>query len=849
MNKLRVVPPSPEVTERLYQEFIHSGKPLGLTFNQFLQVNDSGNHSDHVHGMDDGLEVNATEGGPDLIRVPSTKIDGSLKVIVLLVDFSDREGTRPVSFYENLLFAKGTNGTGSMRDYFQEVSLNKVDVNGSVHGWFRMPEPYSYYHNGKSGTKGQYPRNARRMAEHAVLGAITAGVRFDPALDLNGDGAINALFIVHAGDGAEHYDKSDSRRYQNIWSHKWGLGNPINVGNNLMATTYLTVPQMPSVGLCAHELGHLAFQWDDFYDPNYGDDGKAWDGSGEWDLMAGGSWNDSGRSPAHPAALHKVQHDWVELDVVNSSQQLTLDPYTSTSGKVIKIVSKKYSSSQYLLLENRTRQGFDSHLPGEGLLVWRVDEVKQQFTPEKPALYLVQADGRHELARAGDSNSGDTGDPFPGSSGRTFLNDSGKISTTFPDGDESGVSLKNITRDSASGRITLDVEIEGTRPPDEEKQDIVVKESTPNKAIPDADNNGVKDSIRIDEDGGVQQIAVFVDIEHTYIGDLHVELTSPTRQKAMLHDNSGRSSKNINKIYRSTSLESLAGMVDTPINGEWILRVIDSVSNDTGTLKKWGLEITVNNNTSSIKEEKNPNSAIPDNNPTGVSSIVKISQGGVVRSAKVSIDITHTFRGDLRVELVHPTGEVLLLHNKEGGGDDDLKKTYESQTDNVLSRLIGKAVRGEWILRVSDLVGQDTGTLNSWSLEIELAPDLKPIIEKTLSPALQIPDNDQSGVGDSVKIDESGTLQSIEVSVGITHSFTGDLRVELVAPSGQLVTLQKETGVRAKDLNLKLDSNTSDILKLFIGQPIQGVWVLRVMDLAGADTGTLNSWGIKLYYV
>jgi immune inhibitor A len=847
VNKLHKVSPSPEATERLYREFVDSGKPLDLTFHQFLEVNGFANHSEHVHGMDDGIRVGAAGEGPDLIRVPPVKVQGSLKVLVLLVDFSDQEGTRPISYYEKLLFSKSLSGTGSMRDYYREVSLNKVNVSGSVHGWFRMPRPYSYYHNNESGTgEHSYPRNSQRMAEHAVQAAVDAGVNFDPKLDLSGDGGINALFIVHAGYGAEKFDLRDKRKLENIWSHKWVLREPINVGNNLKATTYLTVPQAASVGLCAHELGHLAFQWEDFYDPNYGRDGKAWDGSGVWDLMAGGSWNGGGSSPAHPAALHKIQHDWVELELVKTSSHLTLEPYTPTSGKVIKIVSKKYSPSQYLLLENRTKQGFDSQLPGEGLLVWRVDENKQQFAPEKPALYLIQADGRHELARVGDLNAGDRGDPFPGDSGITYLNDSGHISTTFPDGDDSGVFLKNITRDPVSGVIDLEVEIEGT---EGNQQEIVFKEAEPKKAIPDADENGTTNSIRIGKEGGVQKIAVFVDIEHSYIGDLSVVLVSPTGQKAILHNNSGGPANNLKKIYHSSQLDSLAKMIDAPVKGDWTLSVVDSVANDVGILKKWGLEISITHDSPTIKHKKEINLPIPDNNPTGISSAVKVSRRGIVRSIKVFVEIDHEAKGDLRVELVHPTGEVSILHNKEGEKNKNLKKTFESEYHESLSRFIGKAARGEWVLRVSDLTGQDTGTLKSWALEIEMSPKLKPFVERTLNPELPIPDNDKSGIGHSVKIGDSGTLQSMEVFVDITHTFTGDLRVELVAPSGKLVIIQRETGVRGKDLHLKLDSNTSEILKPLLGQPTQGVWVLRVIDLAGIDTGTLNTWGLKLYYI
>lgn len=67
---------------------------------------------------------------------------------MLLVDFRDQPGSLAPSHYESMLFSKGTFPTGSLRDYFAEVSLGKVDVTGTVHGWLRLPELYADYAGG-----------------------------------------------------------------------------------------------------------------------------------------------------------------------------------------------------------------------------------------------------------------------------------------------------------------------------------------------------------------------------------------------------------------------------------------------------------------------------------------------------------------------------------------------------------------------------------------------------------------------------------------------------------------------------------------------------------------------------
>ncbi|MCA9704989.1 MAG: M6 family metalloprotease domain-containing protein, partial [Myxococcales bacterium] len=435
------LPPSPEVLARLFERYSRDTRDERVTFAEFLQREGCACPVDRGHrsGMEDG-QLLRIGSGPQLVSTPAHPVRGSLVVKVLLVDFPDLEGTTPPSHYEQLLFSRSAHATGSMRDYFAEVSLGQVDVQGSVDGWLRMPQPYAYYVGGESGLGAMaYPRDARGLAEHAVQAAIEQGVCFDDALDPFGEGTIAALFIVHAGVGAEVQLDARARR-ANLWSHKWQMVRPVEIRPGLVAHRYLTVPHDCSLGVCAHELGHLAFQWEDFYDPNGSRDGREWDGSGRWDLMASGSYNGESRSPAHPAALHKLQHGWIEVERIDASQRVVLDPYTATTGKAVEIVSTRYREGQRLVLENRARLGFDAALPGEGLLVWRYDRSKTQDGPDEPALLLLQADGRRDLERAESParwNDGDAGDPFPGASHRTTLRDAGLVSTSFPGGDPS----------------------------------------------------------------------------------------------------------------------------------------------------------------------------------------------------------------------------------------------------------------------------------------------------------------------------------------------------------------------------------------------------------------------------
>src|SRR5262245_31112706 len=232
MSHPRPVPPAPHVLAHLYMEYVRNGKPAGLTFRQYLHAIGFTDPAAHTDGMDDGSVARPDPaGGPALVSVPTRPVTGRLRIIVLLVDFSDNPGTRPADEFRDLLFSDRIFPTGSLRDYYREVSGGRVDVDGSVHGWLRLPERYEFYTNNESGMKAaSSPRNAQRMAEHAVDRAVTAGVAFPAELDALGEGSVTGLFIVHAGPGAETMRPAAGRAH--VWSHKWNLRTPARVGPN-----------------------------------------------------------------------------------------------------------------------------------------------------------------------------------------------------------------------------------------------------------------------------------------------------------------------------------------------------------------------------------------------------------------------------------------------------------------------------------------------------------------------------------------------------------------------------------------------------------------------------------------
>jgi immune inhibitor A len=197
-----LVPPSPEVLALLHAEYRRYREKTSepLAFKRWLERVGFKNPTEHFPGGDTG-DRSVRKGAAQLVQVPSRVVAGNVQVIALLVDFPDKPGHRPASEYEDMLFSKGTFLTGSMRDYYSEVSLGKVDVTGTVHGWLRMPNNYAFYVDNQSGL-GAYPHNAQKLTQDAIAAALAQSVTFPSTLDNFGDGTVTAFVVVHAGKGA-----------------------------------------------------------------------------------------------------------------------------------------------------------------------------------------------------------------------------------------------------------------------------------------------------------------------------------------------------------------------------------------------------------------------------------------------------------------------------------------------------------------------------------------------------------------------------------------------------------------------------------------------------------------------
>ena len=364
-------------------------------------------------GFNDGLIVPGSEyplGTPlGVVRSAAAArapLRGAVRAIIVLVEFSDARMKATPEHFRDLFFSTGKIPTGSVREYYSEVSHGLLTLTGEVVGPYMLPRTLKEYAGGKSGTDNPEP-NARTMARDAAKLA-NPDVNFAP-YDNDGNGFVDAFIVVHAGAGAEETGNKNE-----LWSHKWVFTGGAMDADGTKIYGYLTIPENCRIGVCAHELGHLLFGWPDLYDT----DGSS-EGLGNWCLMGGGSWNGNGDIPAHPSAWCKVNQGWVSITNRKSNGKVTLTD-VKTGRRVQRLWKNGAGGKEYFLIENRQRTLYDRKLPGDGLLVYHVDEtIDGNDNEQHPFIKLLEADNRNQL-RDG-ANRGDAGDPYPGSSKNVAL--------------------------------------------------------------------------------------------------------------------------------------------------------------------------------------------------------------------------------------------------------------------------------------------------------------------------------------------------------------------------------------------------------------------------------------------
>jgi M6 family metalloprotease-like protein len=347
---------------------------------------------------------------------PWTK--NTFRLGVVLFEFPDvkHNAKATAKDWDEAIFSCNKTSPGSLADYYHEVSAGKFKLEGKVFDWVEVGKKRGDYVQG-SGTSG------RTVPLADALEKLTARDGKDALKDLDG------LLFVYAGESVRGNRGS-------VYAPHAGV---VNFQQKRFG--YLLSPEgggkMTTISGMAKEMGQVLGLPDLAARP----DQPGSEGLGAWCAMS--SPRGDGK-PGHYSAWAKEKLGWLSPTVIDPTvkQKLILAPVERSPRECFKVLVRP-DGSEYFLLENRKKVGFDDTLPAEGLLIWRVvndrpvlEESHGVEGPTGPSVHLNLV-------------------PYPSTANTSFTPDT-VPSSKSPLGGGLPVHITNIRR-LPDGRITFHI--------------------------------------------------------------------------------------------------------------------------------------------------------------------------------------------------------------------------------------------------------------------------------------------------------------------------------------------------------------------------------------------------------
>lgn len=377
-------------------------------------------------------------------KVPGTTFPakGKQKVAVVLVEYQDVKFNLedPLDYFTRMLNEEGFSdyrATGSARDWFVDSSFGQFEPEFVVMGPVTLQKNREYY--GGNDAWGQ--DNAPQKMVIEACRQLNAMVDFSE-FDRDNDGYIDNVFVVYAGRGEASGGSSDC-----VWPHAWTLSSAepgaVYTFDGVRLNRYACTNEWElsdlgygyrpvGIGSFVHEFAHV-MGLPDLYTTDYS--GGTFTPGG-WSAMDYGPYNNDMCTPPQFSAWERSALGYMEPEALpTEAANAALEALEEGKAYIV----PTDSPDEYYILENRQQTGWDTYIPGHGLLVWHIDydeEVWRTNSVNNDANHnrvdLVEADGiLDETSRHGDS--------FPGSAGVTSL------SLKAWSGKETGHSLSDIS--------------------------------------------------------------------------------------------------------------------------------------------------------------------------------------------------------------------------------------------------------------------------------------------------------------------------------------------------------------------------------------------------------------------
>ena len=309
--------------------------------------------------------------------------------------------------------------SGSVRDYFYDNSNQQFDPEFDVIGPVEID--FSMYDANKT-------KNAWQLTKAAAEAAADS-IDFKN-YDRDGNGETDMIFFIFAGHSAHYTDHPHL-----IWPHAGYmhqmiddepytvLVDNITLGRYACSTELMgneNCQDIEGIGTICHEFSHV-LGLPDFYDVGNDEDGGVSNHPASWTLMASGNQLNNSRTPAGYGMFERYCAGFATPELITEKGTYQIQPIgTSNSGYRM----NSAVDGEFFLMEYRHPIfKWDAHLPGQGMLVYRVDSTSIEPW-ENNKVNSNPEHNYYELVRAGGGQGATSSDPFPGSAKMTMLGNS-----------------------------------------------------------------------------------------------------------------------------------------------------------------------------------------------------------------------------------------------------------------------------------------------------------------------------------------------------------------------------------------------------------------------------------------
>ena len=394
---------------------------------------------------------------------------------VILIDFRDKQfsASDPQAFYTEMFSTENLSGfhdpftdkdvtcPGSVRDYFSDQSNGVFTPPFDVYGPYR-----AIYGSNNVQARANQCQNLSSTIFQNALKAANDDIDFTK-YDNNNDGKIDMVYFLVAGY-ASSYSGNDEGY---LWPHASNLNWTGRFYDNKAIDRYASSTELygpeyntnyvavEGIGTVCHEFSHV-LGLPDFYDTDYPSSGGESHHPGGWDVMAGGSDYQYGRCPVGYTFFERYALGWAAPRIINHEGSYTLNPVnTSREGYILRTPVSK----EFFTIENRQKTGWDSYIPGHGMIVTRVDSTNVSIWENNK----VNCNPNHnyfEMLRAGNTTADDlSSDPFPGTMGNIMITNETSPSLTTWAGYANAYNIVGIN-ESKEGVINFTVVEDGSLP-------------------------------------------------------------------------------------------------------------------------------------------------------------------------------------------------------------------------------------------------------------------------------------------------------------------------------------------------------------------------------------------------